>query len=436
MREIETETFEENPPLFKEYQTATPEFKALMDNQFKNVKTHARLLSKAMWYEWRMKLQDGLKEGLEKIAEGMVADEKLLQKQQALLNTSLPQLIQQAESLTTEREDLEAVARELADCDPEDLESARSELTNIDTEIEAKKRKIEELRRQLSETESNVDAMSQRKQSCLADIGEAEKEREECRGWTSNEVNALKGQFALIYYQIFFVSRVVTNSITAKVDELERRHGWAITGLASTTISMTYERELSLVFDVSAFYGGSSPNSGIGLEYMATNPDGNQLPISPEKEFFVRCIRDHLRGLAQSKTKIHTMLSIISAAWKKANHVAANVRLLNCTFPTNVTSTSDSSIAVRSTLLLTPLETKVEIILALHGQHTRDGLQVSIAPQARVVYGENFKTDNVAEYLATRIGTSVIAGGEQGATESWSDVIVELHERLLARGRK
>ncbi len=194
MREIETETFEENPPLFKEYITATPEFKTLMDNQFKNVKTHARLLSKAMWYEWRMKLQDGLKEGLEKISEGMVADENLLQKQQTLLNSILPHLIQQFESLTTQHEDLEAVAQELADCDPEDLRSARAELTNMDSDIETKKRKIEELRRQLVEAESNIDTTTRRKQSCVADIGEAEKEREECRGWTSNEINSLKGR--------------------------------------------------------------------------------------------------------------------------------------------------------------------------------------------------------------------------------------------------
>ncbi|KAK5631654.1 hypothetical protein RRF57_007368 [Xylaria bambusicola] len=414
VREIETETFEENPPLFKEYITATPEFKTLMDNQFKNVKTHARLLSKAMWYEWRMKLQDGLKEGLEKISEGMAADEELLQQQQALLNAALPQLIQQSDSLTTEHEDLEAIARELADCDPEDLQSARTELTSIDSEIEMKKRRIEELRSQLVDTEADVDTMTRRKQICVADIGEAEREREECRGWTSNEINALK----------------------AKVDELERRHGWAITGLAGTTISMTYERELELVFDVAAFYGSDSSNSRISLEYKTANGDGDPVTLSPEKEFFVRCIRNHLRGLVQSQTKIHTMLSLVSVAWKKANQVAANVRLLNCTFPTNITQTSNSSIAIRSALLLTSLETKVEVVLELHGQHARDGLQVSIVPQARVIYGENFKIDKVAEYLATRVGTSVDADGEQGEAESWSDVIVELHERLLARGRK
>ncbi|KAI1752781.1 hypothetical protein F4782DRAFT_114550 [Xylaria castorea] len=414
VREIETETFEENPPLFKEYMRATPEFKTLMDNQFKNVKTHARLLSKAMWYEWRMKLQDGLKEGLEKIFEGMEADEKLLQKQQALLTSMLPRLVQQFDSLTTEREDLEAVAQELADCDPQDLQSVRAELTNLDLDIETKKQKIEELRKELTETESNVDTATQRKRNYVANIEEAEKVREECRGWTSNEINSLQ----------------------AKVDELERRHGWAITGLSGTTISIAFQREIELVFDISSFGGAGKPSSDsrIDLWYIAANRDRDPLPASPEKEFFVQCIRDHVRGMAQaqSKTKIHDILSVVSGAWKKATHVAANMRLLNCTFPTTVARTSDTSIAVRSALLLAPLETKVEIELALHGQHTPGGLQVSITPQARVVYGEHFKIDNVVEYLATRIGT--VVGTEE--TESWSDVVVELYERLLARGRK
>ncbi|KAI1174057.1 hypothetical protein F4777DRAFT_555512, partial [Nemania sp. FL0916] len=414
VREIETETFEENPPLFKEYMTATPEFKTLMDNQFKNVKTHARLLSKAMWYEWRMKLQDGLKEGLVKIAEGMLADEKLLHKQQALLDSLLPRLTQQFESLTKEHENLETVAKELADCDPEDLLSARTELVTVDSDIEAKKRQIEELRKQLVETESGIDTATQRKKTCISDIEGAEKEREECRGWTSNEINTLK----------------------ARVDEIERQHGWAITGVAGTSISMTYQREIELVFDVASFKGANPINSRIDVWYIAATRERNPLPASPEKDFFVQCIRDHVRGLTQARTKIHDLLKIVSAAWKKTNHVAANIRLLNCTFPTKVTRTSDSSIAVKSSLLLVPLQTKVEITLALHAQNTPGGLRVAIAPKAEVIYGEQFKIDNVVDYLATRVGDEVVTKEERGErVESWSDAVVELHERLLARGR-
>ncbi|RYP86124.1 hypothetical protein DL770_004958 [Monosporascus sp. CRB-9-2] len=413
VREIEMETLEENPPLFKEYMSATPEFKLLMDNQFKNVKTHARLLSKAMWYEWRTQLQDGLKEGLVKIAEGMTSDEQFLQKEQKLLDSVLPALSERLEALQTEHDNLQAIAQELADCDPEDLEAARADLTEVDADVRAKMQKIEELHQQLIETEATIGQMTEKKQECLADIQEAEKIREECRGWTSNEISSLK----------------------AKVEDLEKQHGWAITGIADTTVSMSYQKEIELVFDIASFRG-AKPNSRIDLWYIAANRERNPQPASPEKEFFVQCIRDHVRGLAQAQTRISDLLKVVSVAWRKANHVTENMRLLDSTFQTNVTRTSDASIAIRSTLLLVPLETKVEITLGLHGQSTPEGVEVSIVPQAQVVYGEHFKVEKVVEYLATRIGARVVTKEEQGQVESWSDIIVELHERLLARGRK
>ncbi|KAI1413978.1 Spc7-domain-containing protein [Hypoxylon sp. FL1857] len=414
VREIETETLEENPPLFKEYMSASPEYKQFLDNQFKNVKTHARLLSKAMWYEWRMKLQDGLKEGLLKIEEGMEADQQLLHKEQDLLDKILPKLVEKFESLEIEHSNLQSAAEELADCDPEELETARSELTDVDADIEAKMKQIEQLRQQLGETESGIAELSQRKKECVADIQEAEKVREANRGWTSNEVNALK----------------------ARVEAIEKEHGWAITGTVGTALSMTYRKEIELVFDVSSFKGLKPTNSRIDLWYIAANRERDPKPITPEKEFFLQCIRDHIRGLVQSQTKIKDLLGVVSAGWKKANHVAENVGLVDSTFRVNVTRTTDSSIAVRAPLLLPTTKTKVEVSLGLHGKSTPDGIDVTIVPQARVVYGEQFKVDKIVEYLTTRIGTRVVTREENSSIESWSDVIVELHEKLIAKGRK
>ncbi|KAI1378743.1 Spc7-domain-containing protein [Hypoxylon crocopeplum] len=413
VREIETETLEENPPLFKEYISATPEYKLFMDNQFKNVKTHARLLSKAMWYEWRMKLQDGLKEGLVKIAEGMTADEQLLRQEQALLDSTLPQLIKQFESLEMEHGNLQSNAQELADCDPDDLQAARSELTNVDSDIHAKMQKIEQLRQQFSETESGISDLSQKKKDCISDVQQAEKIREECRGWTSNEVRSLK----------------------AKVDDLEIQHGWAITGVIGTAVSMTYRREIELVWDPSSFKG-LKPDARIELRYIAANRELEPQPLTPEKEFFIQCIRDHVRGLVQAQTRIKDLLQMVSGAWKKANRTAYNVRLLHCTYRTNVTKTSDSSVTVRSLMLLAPLKTKVEVTLALQGQSTPGGVEVTIVPQARVIYGEPFKEENITEFLTSRIGPRVVTKEEQSDIETWSDVVLELHERLLARGKK
>jgi kinetochore protein Spc7/SPC105 len=167
--------------------------KVYMDNQLKNVKTHARLLSKGLWYDWRMTLLRTLKDGLFKTAEGMIQDEERLDYQQGLLETVLPQLIQQAEQLQREEEDLQSAAEELANCDQEELGDARQRLIIVDADVEAKKHLIADLRKQLQGKEAEIEAGIERKQLYLEEIREAEKIREECRGWSSSEISVLKG---------------------------------------------------------------------------------------------------------------------------------------------------------------------------------------------------------------------------------------------------
>ncbi|KAI4860392.1 Spc7-domain-containing protein [Hypoxylon rubiginosum] len=420
VREIETETLEENPPLFKEYISATPEYKLFMDNQFKNVKTHARLLSKAMWYEWRMKLQDGLKEGLVKIAEGMTADEQLLRKEQELLDSILPKLLKQFESLSVDHENLQSAAEELADCDPEELQAARAELTDVDEDIQAKMQQIEQLRQQLDETESGISELSQKKKDYVSDIQEAEKVREECKGWTASDVNALK----------------------AKVEDIEKQTGWALSSSTKDySLILSYQRDIEVLFNTPAFAGLTPGNGPIDVWYIAANRDRNPQPATPEKEYFVDCIRDHLKGLVQAQTTPKDLLDMVSSAWKKAKYISENMRILNSTFITKVTRTSSSSMAVRAIVLLAPLKTKVELTLAIQGQNAPNGIEFTIKPEARVVYGEQFKVDKIVEFLVTKIGTRVdsehaYGNGERSNLMTWSDTVVELKERLLARGKK
>lgn len=218
--------------------------------------------------------------------------------------------------------------------------------------------------------------------------------------------------------------------MTARVDAIEEKHGWAVTGLSGTTLSMTYKREIELVFDMASFQP-HQPNSRIDLWYIADGREVNSVPKTAEKEFFLQSIRDYVRALPQSRTKVSHLLEVVRAAWEKASLVSFQINRLNITFPTTVDKTSDSSIAMTSSLLLAPLETRVEITLNLSGSSGAKGVDVTITPEAKVVYGEHFNVGKIGEFLATRIGNQV------GATEeAWSDVVVELHERLIARGRK
>ena len=173
--------------------SAPPDIKSIMDNQFKNVKTHARLLSKAMWYEWRMKLLDGLKEGLLKIGEGMKEDDRNLTQQKQILQPILPELIEKHEQLESLVQIAQAQADELADCDQDELKEARDDLLSIEQDLEAKQKLVEQLQIQLREKENILGDVVERKQECLEEIKEAEEIHQDCRGWSSKEVSALQG---------------------------------------------------------------------------------------------------------------------------------------------------------------------------------------------------------------------------------------------------
>ncbi len=166
-----------------------------MDNHFKNVKTHARLLSKAMWYEWRMKLLEGLKEGLLQIDKGMDEDNENLSQQETLLQPVLPGMIEEHEKLEAELQSLQAQADELASCNQEELRDARNALVVVDKDIEAKQKLIEDLQQQLREKETGVENAVERKHECLEEMKEAEMVQQECRGWSVAEVAALQGLF-------------------------------------------------------------------------------------------------------------------------------------------------------------------------------------------------------------------------------------------------
>lgn len=215
------------------------------------------------------------------------------------------------------------------------------------------------------------------------------------------------------------------------MDALEKSHGWAVTGVVgSSTLSMTYKREIELVFDVSSFQPGAR-NSQIDLWYIADSRETSPIPRTAEKEFFLQCIRDYVRALEQSRTKPSELLKSVQEAWDKAGIVSNQIKQISATFPINVARTSDSSIEMTTSILVVPLQTKVEVTFECHHRDVMKGLDVELVPQAAVIYGENFNVGKIGEFLTSRIGRQV--GAKE---ENWSDILVELHGRLVARGRK
>jgi len=199
---------------------------------------------------------------------------------------------------------------------------------------------------------------------------------------------------------------------------------------------MTYRKEVELVFDASAFQSHSPQtkkpsNSRIDLWYIAANRELNALPLTPDKEFFLQNIRDHIRGLPQAQTPVKDLLFAVSEAWNKTNAVQDDIRLLNVSCPTNISKMSDSSIMIRAMLLIAPLTTKVEVEWKVTCHNVEQGIGIEIEPSAKVVYGERFNEPKMREFLLARCGSGV-----EERKVSWGAAVAELGEKLLARGRK
>ncbi|PCH03410.1 Kinetochore Spc7 [Penicillium occitanis (nom. inval.)] len=340
IRSIEEETLADNPPLFREYVTARPDIRLLMDNQFRNVKTHARLLSKAMWYEWRMKLLEGLKEGLDRHVEEMHADDSLLSEQEAILHSVVPELVEKHALLDSEASRMQEIVDEMENIDPNELRMARERLAKVDAEIETKKRQLEEMQEDLQNKNDTIEAGTELKAEFLEQIREAERVREECRGWSIKEVNALKDS----------------------VQMLEMQTGWSIVSAVNTQepsgpgMTLRYKDELEVKFYPKLFKSveTNGDKSSTSLELAYNSRKGGQFYSLPATKSL---IFSHLLSAVKSipsSTPLKQVFKFLSDAWDLTYRFEEETRVLNFhgVTKTAVTDTTDASVTSRARCIL------------------------------------------------------------------------------------
>ncbi|KAJ5834526.1 hypothetical protein N7447_000552 [Penicillium robsamsonii] len=339
IRSIEAETYADNPALFKEYVTAPPDIRVIMDNQFRNVKTHARLLSKATWYEWRMKLLEGLKEGLIRHVDEMKADDDLLSEREELLNRSVPLLVEKHASLEQEATNLQQLVDEMENCDQDELRNTRGKLSEVDSEIAAKRRELEQLQKEVHEKTTFIKAGAEMRDEFLAQIQEAERVKEECRGWSAREINELK----------------------ASVERIQQQTGWSIVSASTPSdapkgplLKMAYQGQLQLEFYPGAF---ASKNGGQdkGKNYPMELNSQKNANISPIASLVLHSLQHHLTTIQQSTVAPKQLLRFISSAWDRTVGLENEARMLEFCGVTRLTLSKPDegslSLRTRCTLL-------------------------------------------------------------------------------------
>ncbi|KAF2643348.1 Spc7-domain-containing protein [Massarina eburnea CBS 473.64] len=409
---MEANVLEDNPTLFSEYLTAPPDQRAIMDNQFKNLKTHARLEARGEWYSWRSTLLQDLKAGLLGTMDGFKRDEKVLAKQEELLEAVLPALSEKQEKLEVEYKQHQQRHDELNSCDREELERARDQLVTLDTELEEKRRLVAQLQGELAEKETLVEAAKERKVECIEETKAAERMREEFRGWSTTEVNDLK----------------------AKITALEQAHGWSITSASSSMITMSYSNDLELYFQPSAFATGTdTPNASISLTYIGDSATPHPRPLTTSKRFFLQIIRAHLHCIPQPQTRIAELLLLVKNGWASALAVAEGVRWLEHSHITEESILSDERMAISAYLLLPTVQTKVKLTFEIGVGLGTGVVETEVDMRGELVYGEKYSEEKMGSFLRNFCGDTV--RGEKDMA-IWAEGVSDLAARLKATGRK
>ena len=426
IKELEAETFQDTPRLIQAYMSATSDRKMAIDAQLRDMKTHARMRSKEMWYGWRSQLLDELMHVLQGIAEGLLKDDEILQGREEILGQVLPQMTEKQASLQQEAQQLEAEASATSNEEKEELEAARTRITSVEAELEEKRRILEELQYDVQEQEEIEENLRETKDEFTAAIKEAERVRESFRTISMDEINALKGELS----SSFPTHKRFANRLSDSVKSLEDTYGWTITTATSSppTVTMTYKSSLQLFFHPSAFRNpgqeaSNRPNAPIGLTYTGTTQ-----PLPTTLRFFLQLLRASLHALPQCTTKVSSLLHFVSSGWTTALAVAESERRLAIEGLTETRIVSDERLSIASLILLPKTKTKVRIsfdILAAIGEGL--ALSESVEVDVRVVYGETLNEKKLKE---------VLQGNVSGGVDGWESAVREVKAMLLSKGAK
>lgn len=426
--ELEAATLQEQPPLIRAYVHATPDRRAALDAQMRDMKTNARFQSKEMWYAWRSQLLDELMVGLQNIAEGLIKDDETLGRSEGMVDQVLPKLVERHDNLQQEAERLEESVNAVSEEELEELETVREQISETNMQLAEKKLLLESLQRQAQEQDSLAENLHVKNAEFTAATQEANRVREACRGVSLNEITALKGEFE----HFLMRSTLLTILFSDSVKQLEDTFGWSITSASSSpsTLTMIYQGEIQLFLHPQAFaQEDETPNCPIRLTYVAdTQSSYKKKPLTTTLRFFLQLLQATLQGLPQCTTKLCDLLSLVSKGWDTAIALAESERRLSIEALTETKIIGDERLAVEATVLLPKVRTKVRATFEVTAMVGADlAVRTHVQPKVMVVYGEQYNEKNMTEYLRTMAGSGF---------EAWDAAVRGMREKLIARGVK
>ncbi|KZT55868.1 Spc7-domain-containing protein [Calocera cornea HHB12733] len=350
-----------NPLLFREYMTANEEERPLMEGQLKIMKAHARLCAKEKWYQWRQgliqDLQNTVTEHLTKLQE----DHEFIQKTQAHLGASLPELRARhtalAEQLALERGNI----KELEGDNPEQLKELREGIAEQNTQIESFRNELAEVATKSERLNSKIADIEDQCTQQLAITAKAEQHCTMLRSCTRSEVFRLKEDY----------------------ESLERMHLWTVGKRKADETVLVYDSRVQVTLQP------GRKTLGIDSLRLLRGSDGEDELIREVIEGLFLLVRDGLKSL--STQNVQEIIRAVTGAWTAATHLLAEIRILYQKYPISL-SLPDSAPAseLGVSVLLMLQDSKADLTFTIDPAMLMDW--PSSAPNVKcngsIVYGD------------------------------------------------
>ncbi|KAK6333151.1 hypothetical protein TWF718_010974 [Orbilia javanica] len=386
-KQIEKMVLEENPRLFREYLLAPPDVRAVMDLQFKNIKSSSRLEARGDWYNWRQGLQETIKAKATENLEALKVDEGCLRKWRDTVDKLGPGLEKKKNELEEKVEVLKIRKEEIEGCDPKELEEKREALKNAKKRLEEKRKELEKLTSVGEELEEEVKGREERKEKCLSAIESAEKVAEANKGYTEEEV---------------------VSSID-RVRQLEEKTGWVLKKAEGPCfLEMIYKK-------------------GLGVRFDAQRPDNKESPVqvtllntntpTAQQRFFTEAIQTSAREAGFKKFK--DMLKHISERWDRASALLEEMGKVAGPYPNTVTF-ENGGMVFMADMLVMERKAKVRVRFLVNGED----IMRQVGVRAEAVYGEGMSGWKLDEYLER-----VVSGEGMG----WREAMGSLGRQLSGK---
>ncbi|KAM9930473.1 hypothetical protein OXX80_009378 [Metschnikowia pulcherrima] len=199
--EVKERSSQNNPPLFKQYLSASPFEQTAMRAKFHLMKEYTKQQAKEVWYEWRKKLISNILQVYQNNLEVLENDKLILESGIEELDLSFKSMIRDLEAVNADVKRFKEIQRNFQGLEIEDIKRMRARMADLNRSLLDHKRLIAANEKSISALQQNIDNRRISIDALKNQVREAEDELSKTKHFNSKEIEELQ-----IFSQLWQIS--------------------------------------------------------------------------------------------------------------------------------------------------------------------------------------------------------------------------------------